>query len=182
MCWIFFCFTKHLQIFTVDLFVMKLHNKSRDSVLWKILSFGKSEICICDVYKALLVIHKNKSNKMLQTIWHHFSAQFSLLFQMLHSILLAVLPLKTITTDWCKTFNSQSGSIKRMVLKCNTESKTEYTIWKSNEKRTEKWCQIVCSILFDLFHCMTSSAMERWGGYLWEPFGTLICKWEVHRF
>ena len=94
---------------------------------------------------------------MLQTIWHHFSAQFSLLFQMLHSILLAVLPLKTITTDWCKTFNSQSGSIKIMVLKCNTESKTEYTIWKSNEKWTEKWCQIVCSILFDLFHCMTSS-------------------------
>ena len=58
---------------------------------------------------------------MLQTIWHHFSVQFLLLFQMLHLILLAVLHLKTPTTDWWKTFNSQSGSNKRMDLKSATQ-------------------------------------------------------------
>ena len=62
---------------------------------------------------------------MLQTMRHQFSAQFSLLFQMLCSILLAVLPLKTPTADWWKTFNSQSGFTKGMVFDCNTESKTE---------------------------------------------------------
>ena len=36
--------------------------------------------------------------------------------------------LKDPAADWWETFNSQSGSTKRMVLKCNTESKTEYTI------------------------------------------------------
>ena len=97
---------------------------------------------------------------MLQTIWNHFSSQFSLLFQMLCPILLTVLPFKTPTADWWKTFNSHSGSTKRLVLKCNTESKTEYTIWKSYENWTEKWCQIVCSILFDLFYCMSSSDGE----------------------
>ena len=76
---------------------------------------------------------------------------------MVCSILLAVLASETPTADWWKSFNSQSGSTKRMVLKCNTESKTEYTIGKSNENWTENWCQIVCSILFDLFDCMTSS-------------------------
>ena len=95
---------------------------------------------------------------MLQTVWHHVWAPFSLFFQMVCSILLAVLPSKTPTADWWKSFHSQSGCTKRMVLKCNTESKTEYTIGKSNENWTENWCQIVCSILFDLFDCMTSSA------------------------
>ena len=96
---------------------------------------------------------------MLQTIWHHYLVQFLLLFQMMCSILLAVLPFKTPPVDWWKTFNSQSGSNTRMVLKCNTESKTEYTIWKSNENWTEDWCQIVCSILFDFCLCMTSSVL-----------------------
>ena len=59
---------------------------------------------------------------MLQTIRHHFPVQFSLLFQMLCSILLAVLPFKTPYTDWWKTFNSQSESTKRISLKCNTRS------------------------------------------------------------
>ena len=64
---------------------------------------------------------------MLQTIWHYFSFQFSLLFQMLCSILLTVLPFfRTPTDDWWKTFNSQSGSTKRMVLKCTANHlKTE---------------------------------------------------------
>ena len=66
-----------------------------------------------------------------------------------------VLPFKTPTADWWKTLNSQSGSTKRMVLKCNTESKTEYTIWKNTKNWTEKCCQLLCSILFVLFYCMT---------------------------
>ena len=113
---------------------------------------------LCSVLP-LLVTHKNKPGKMLQTIWHQFSVQFSLLFQVLCSILLAVLLFETPAPDWWKTFNSQSGSTKRLVLKCNTEGKTKYTIWKINENWTEKWCQIICSILFDLFYCMTSSVL-----------------------
>ena len=93
---------------------------------------------------------------MLQTIWHHSSVQFSLLFQMVHSVLLSVLHFKTILLvdpDWLlKVFHQSAVG----VLKGNTESKTESTIWKSNENWTEKWCQIVCSILFDLSYCMTS--------------------------
>ena len=33
---------------------------------------------------SLLVMKWSKSNQMLQTIWHHSSVQFSLLFQMVH--------------------------------------------------------------------------------------------------
>jgi len=36
--------------------------------------------------------------------------------------------------------------------------KMEHTIWKSITCWTEKQCQIVCGILYDLFYCMTSSA------------------------
>ena len=122
-------------------------------------------------------LHYTKiSKKMLQTIWNNFSVQFSLLFQMVCYILLAVLPFKTPIADWWKTFNSQSGSTKRMVLKCNTESKTEYTIGKSNENWTENWCQIVCSILFDLFDCMTSSGASNL--IFWNEFKRLILRCE----
>ena len=102
---------------------------------------------------------------MLQTIWHHFSVQFLLLFQMVCYILLAVLPFTTPIADGWKTFNSQSGSTKRIVSKWNTESKMEHTIWKSNENGAYTWCQIVCSILFDLFLCMTSSVVSL---FLWS--------------
>ena len=44
-----------------------------------------------------------------------------------------------------------------MVFNANTESKTEYTIWKNIKNWAENWCQIVCGILFDLICCMTSS-------------------------
>ena len=73
------------------------------------------------------------------TTWHHFSDQFLLFFGMvLCTALLTVLQFKTLATDWWETFNSQSGSTKTMVLKCNTESKTEHTIWKSIRNWAEK--------------------------------------------
>ena len=109
----------------------------------------------------LLVIQSNKSNKMLQTIWHEFSVQFSLLFLMVYSVLLSVLHFKTILLvdpDWLLKLFHQSAV---GVLEGNTASKMEHTIWKSNETGAYTWCQIVCSILFDLFKCMTSS-MTKW--------------------
>ena len=93
----------------------------------------------------LLVIQWYKSNNMLQTIWHHSSVQFSLLLQMVHSVLLSVLHLKTILLvdpDWLLEVFHQSAV---RVLKGHTASKMEHSIWKSNENWTEKWCQIVCS-------------------------------------
>ena len=44
-----------------------------------------------------------------------------------------------------------------MVFNANTESKTEYTIWKNIKNWAENWCQIVCGILFDLIYSMTNS-------------------------
>ena len=41
----------------------------------------------------------------------------------------------------------------------NSRSKKEHTIWKSIKSWPEKRCQIVCGILFDLFECVTSSAL-----------------------
>ena len=105
---------------------------------------------------------------MLQTIWHHSSVQFSLLFQMVYSILLSVLHFKTILLvdpDWLlKVFHQLAVGFS----KGNTASKMEHSIWKNNNNWTEKWRQIVCSILFDLFLCMTSSAQQ----YFWTvlPF------------
>ena len=49
---------------------------------------------------------------MLQTIWHHFSVQLSLLFQVLCSILLAVFPFKTPTADWWKISTANQDSPK----------------------------------------------------------------------
>ena len=89
---------------------------------------------------------------MLQTIWHHSSVQFSLFFQMVYSILLSVLHFKTILLvdpDWLLKLFHQSAV---GVLEGNTASKMEHTIWKSNENGAYTWCQIVCSILFDLFY------------------------------
>ena len=91
-----------------------------------------------------------------------------MLFQMMHSILLSVFHLKTILLvdhDWAlKVFHQSAVG----VLKGNTVSKMEHTTWKSNENWTEKWCQIVCSILFDLFLCMTSSGPD----LLWQRFSS----------
>ena len=98
---------------------------------------------------------------MLQTIWHHSSVQFSLLFQMVYSVLLSVLHFKTILLvdpDWLLVNFHQSAV---GVFKGNTASKMEHSIWKSNENWTEKWCQNVCSVLFDLFLCMTSSVLSQ---------------------
>ena len=46
------------------------------------------------------------------------------------------------------------------VLEGNTASKMEHTIRKNNENGAYTWCQIVCSILFDLFLYMTSSGSK----------------------
>ena len=56
-----------------------------------------------------------------------------------------------------------------MVFNANTESKTEYTIWKNIKNWAENWCQIVCGILFDLIYSMTSSAIT------WCLVHTIAC-------
>ena len=121
-------------------------------------SFLRSSACLFTKKDwALLVIQSNKSNKMLQIIWHHFSVQFSLIFQMVYSVLPSVLHFKTsllVDPDWLLKVFHQSGV---GVSKGNTASKMEHSTWKSNENWTENWCHIVCSILSGLFLCVTSS-------------------------
>ena len=104
---------------------------------------------------------------MLQTIWHYFSVQFLLLFQMVYSVLLSVLHFKTILVvdpDWLLEVFYQSAV---GVLEGNTASKMEHNIWESNENGAYTWCQIVCSILFNLFLCMTSSVLLVFESVLW---------------
>ena len=99
---------------------------------------------------------------MLQTIGHQFSVQFSLLFPMVYSVLLLVLHFKTtplMDPDWLLKLFHQSGV---EVSEANTASKMEHSTWKSNENWTENWCRIVCSILFGLFLCVTSSEAWSW--------------------
>ena len=60
----------------------------------------------------------------------------------------------------CSIFKSQSGSSKYFVLKCNTESKTEHTIWERIANWAEKRRKIVCGVLFDLSYYMTSSVLD----------------------
>ena len=75
-----------------------------------------------------------------------------------YALLLSVLHFKTILLvdlDWLLKVLPESAV---GVLKSNTASKMEHSIWKSNKNWTGKWCQIVCCILFDLLLCMTSSA------------------------
>ena len=63
---------------------------------------------------SLLVTHKNESNKIAQTIWHRFPVQFLLLLQVMCSVLLSVLPVKTDylrDADWLLKYptNQQKG-------------------------------------------------------------------------
>ena len=65
---------------------------------------------------------------MPQTIYHRFSAQFAMLFQMVCSVLLSVLHFKTILLvdpDWLLKLFHQSAV---GVLEGNTASKMEHTI------------------------------------------------------
>ena len=50
---------------------------------------------------------------------------------------------------WLAVENSQP--INSRVLRCNTMSEMEHTIWKGIKSWLEKRWQIVCAILFDLF-------------------------------
>ena len=53
-----------------------------------------------------------------------------------------------------------------MVFNPNTESKTEFTIWKNIKNWAENWCQIVYGILFDLIYSVTSSDLQiRWPSF-----------------
>ena len=58
-------------------------------------------------------------------IFNEYRTQSAKVVALPGEILLGVLPFKTPAADWWKTFNSQSGSTKRMVLEGNTESKTK---------------------------------------------------------
>ena len=62
-----------------------------------------------------------------------------------------------------------------MVFNANTESKTEYTIWKNIKNWAENWYQIVCGILFDLIHSMTSSVSINVG-----ELETSSCVYNLH--
>ena len=83
---------------------------------------------------------------------------------MVCSILLPVLASETPTADWWKSFNSQSGSTKRVVLKCNTESKTEYTTseraMKTELKSDVRLFVVFCLTYFIVWQVVTGSCSK----------------------
>ena len=67
-----------------------------------------------ELQQSLLVTHKNEWNKIAQTIWRRFPVQFFLLLQIMCSVLLSVLPVKTDylrDADWLLKYptNQQKG-------------------------------------------------------------------------
>ena len=88
---------------------------------------------------------------MPQTIWHCFSGQLLMLFQMVCFVLLTVLHPKTLLLIGCEISTANRNPTNKCFFNGNTESKTKHTIWKSIEIWAENWCEIACGILFDLF-------------------------------
>ena len=93
---------------------------------------------------------------MPQTIWHCFSGQLLMLFQIVCSVLLPVLHLKTLLLIGCENSTANQISTNNF-FNGNTESKAEHTIWESIQNWAENWGQIICGILFHLMYSMTCS-------------------------
>ena len=107
-------------------------------------------ICINHDRTASICHTKRWAKKIAQKFWDHLSFHLSMLFQMVGSILLSVLPFKTnhlVNTDWLLNWTNQQPG-----LGCNTVSKSEHILFERADKR------IVCVWCFLLIFCMTSSA------------------------
>ena len=94
---------------------------------------------------------------MAQTIWHNVPAQILLHLQVVCSILLSALPIKTdyLRDPYCMLkISTQSAE---GVYKVNTDNKTQRTARKSIKNSDGNRCQIVYAFLFDLFFCVTSN-------------------------
>ena len=104
---------------------------------------------------------------MPQTIWHRFSGELLMLFQMVCLVLLTVLHFKTLLLIGCKfsTANQNPRSKGLLMARKRAERSTP-------SKRALK-TEIVCGILFDLIYCMTSSASLK---------SLLICSFYVSCF
>ena len=97
---------------------------------------------------------------MPQTIWRQLSVQFfnALSDGVLRFAFCAAIKNYLFEGFWLAVENSQPiNSTEIRILRCNTESKTEHTIWKNIKNWAENWYRIVCGILFDLIYSMTSS-------------------------
>ena len=76
---------------------------------------------------------------------------------MVCSIVLTVLHSNTLLVIGCEISTVNQNPTNKWLLMATQNSKTEHTIWKSNETWPENWFQIFCDILFDLIYSMTSS-------------------------
>ena len=96
---------------------------------------------------------------MPQTIWHSFSGQLSMLFQMVWSVLLTVFHLKTLLLIGCEISTANQNLTNKWFLMATQRAKRSTPSERAWALKTELkfWCQIVCGILFDLIYSMTSS-------------------------
>ena len=125
-------------------------NVLKDTILSKKLYDGCHDRGVGDKIAPYLVF----PNRRCKCCWNRttcHTVQFSLIFQMVYSVLPPVLHFKTsllVDPDWLLKVFHQSGV---GVSKGNTASKMEHSTWKSNENWPENWCQIACSVLFEQF-------------------------------
>ena len=101
------------------------------------------------------------------TIWHRFSSQLLMPFQMVWSVLLTVLHLKTLLLIGCEISTANQNLTNEWFL-------TKHTIWKSIEVWTENWWHIDCGILFNLIYSMTSSE-EICLAIIWHNRSWIFC-------
>ena len=89
---------------------------------------------------------------------------------------------------WLVQFNSQSVFTKWFVLKGNTESNIEPTIWKSIDKWKDKWSQNFCAIFLAHHFVWQIEAVRSWliqiakGTFLTIPYSMQIlidAKWST---
>ena len=97
------------------------------------------------------------SNKNAHNFWHHFRAQFLMLFHLAWSILFGVLAWET-TFSLVEILQQPIKNFHFKVFKTNTRSKMDHTKRKSMKNCAGKWCQKSCAFLF----AATSALGKMW--------------------
>ena len=105
---------------------------------------GRCLDVLCHIFQKTQAI----SNKNSLSFWHHFQAQFLMLFHLVCFILFRVLARET-TFSLVEILQQPIKNFHFKVCKANTPNKMDHTMWKSMKNCAGKWCQKLCAFLFD---------------------------------
>ena len=123
-------------------------------VLW--LNGAKTEAKMPRAYISIFTLDSHifpkaqvATNKNAHNFWHHFLAQFFMLFLLVWSILFGVLALKTLKWKFligCWRISTN----EKVVSQANTPNKMDHAKWKSIKNCARKWCRKLCAFLFEV--------------------------------